>query len=108
MHVVGLIPLPTERNDELVKLARLFFGGGIIRDTIELTMAEPDMNVDIVAFGPLLIGGNAGYAVPIGGSLRFNAEFSALAGLPVVSKLGESVLNLGVQLDVSLGLSVGF
>ncbi|MBP6631450.1 MAG: tetratricopeptide repeat protein [Kofleriaceae bacterium] len=83
-------------------------GGGIIRDTIELTMAEPDMNVDIVAFGPLLIGGNAGYAVPIGGSLRFNAEFSALAGLPVVSKLGESVLNLGVQLDVSLGLSVGF
>jgi len=25
-----------------------------------------------------------------------------------VSKLGESVLNLGVQLDVSLGLSVGF
>jgi len=83
-------------------------GAGIMRNTIKLDGQPAGMDTDIVAQGPLLLGGGIGYAKRIGGSLSFIADFSALAGIAVVKKLGTSVLTSGVGADVSLGLAVGF
>jgi hypothetical protein len=84
-------------------------GGGIIRNTIKLTDPDPPgMDTDIVALGPMLLGGGAGYTAALGKSLRFNAELNATAGIPVVKTIGESHLYFGVQFDLALGLSFGF
>jgi uncharacterized membrane protein YgcG len=83
-------------------------GGGVIRNTIKLTDAPPDMNVDIAAMGPLIVGAGAGYVAPLGGGVKLNAEVNALAGVPVVTKIGLSRLNFGVEFDATLGLLIGF
>jgi hypothetical protein len=83
-------------------------GAGIMRNTIKLDGQPAGMDTDIVAQGPLLVGGGVGYMKRIGGSLAFVADFSAVAGIAVVGKLGTSVLTSGVGADVSLGLAVGF
>ena len=83
-------------------------GGGVIRDTIKLDGAPPDMDTDVVAIGPLFLTGGAGYSAALGGGLSLVAELNAVAGVPVVSKLGNSILNFGVQLDFNLGLHIGF
>lgn len=83
-------------------------GGGVIRDTIKLDGAPPDMDTDVVAIGPLFVTGGAGYSAALGGSLALIAELNAVAGIPIVSELGQSRLNFGVQLDFNLGLHIGF
>lgn len=83
-------------------------GGGILRNTIKLDNATDGMDTDIVAQGPLLVGGGVGYLKRISKSLAFAADLSALAGIAVVDKLGTSTLNNGISADVSLGLVVGF
>ena len=83
-------------------------GGGVIRDTIKLDGAPMDMDVDVVAIGPLFLTGGAGYSAGLGGGLSLVAEMNAVAGVPIVSKLGNSILNFGVQLDFNLGLHIGF
>ncbi|HTJ46871.1 MAG TPA: tetratricopeptide repeat protein [Kofleriaceae bacterium] len=83
-------------------------GGGIIRNTIKLTDAPSDMNMDIAAMGPLIVGAGAGYVAPLGGAVKLDAEVNALAGIPVVTQIGLSKLNFGVEFDFSLGLMVGF
>jgi hypothetical protein len=83
-------------------------GGGIIRNTIKLTVVDIEgMDTDIVALGPMLLGAGAGWVFG-SGKLRFNAELNATAGIPVVAKIGESRLNFGIQFDLNLGLQVGF
>jgi hypothetical protein len=86
-------------------------GAGILRNTITLTEATPGMDTDIVALGPLLVGVGAAYTKGLGGPIKFVAEASALAGVPVIDHLGsnpEVPMNFGVQLDVNLGLMFGF
>ncbi|MBZ0236301.1 MAG: tetratricopeptide repeat protein [Deltaproteobacteria bacterium] len=83
-------------------------GGGVIRDTIKLDGAPEDMDVDVVAIGPLFVSGGAGYSAALGGSLALIAELNAVAGIPIVKELGASRLNFGVQLDFNLGLHIGF
>ncbi|MGE0869323.1 MAG: tetratricopeptide repeat protein [Kofleriaceae bacterium] len=83
-------------------------GGGVMRNTIKLEEAEPGMDTDIVAQGPLLVGAGLGYIRKLSSSVSFVADLSALAGIAVVDKLGTSVLNTGIGADVSLGLSFGF
>ncbi len=89
-------------------------GGGILRNTIKLTMAEAGMDTDIVAMGPLLIGAGAGYAKSLGGPLKFVAEVNAIAGIPVIGEIGGDPmdggfkLNFGVEVDANLGLMFGF
>ena len=83
-------------------------GGGILRNTIKLDNATDGMDTDIVAQGPLLVGGGVGYLKRISKSLAFSADLSALAGIAVVDKVGTSTLNNGISADVSLGLVVGF
>ena len=85
-------------------------GGGVMRSTIKLEMAEGG-DTDIVATGPLLAGVGAAYAKPLGGPIRFVAEANALAGIPVIDEMGtmpKFKLNFGVHLDVQLGLQFGF
>lgn len=86
-------------------------GAGVMRSTIKLTEAPPGMDTDIVATGPLLIGAGAGYMKSLGGPIKFVAELNAIAGIPVIDKLGADPgfqLNFGVQFDVNLGLMFGF
>ena len=83
-------------------------GGGVIRNTIKLDAQPVDMDTDIVALGPLLVGAGAGYNASLGAGLALVAELNALAGIPVVKELGQSQLNFGVQFDLNLGLQIGF
>ena len=83
-------------------------GGGVLRNTIKLDGAQEGMDTDVVAMGPLIINLGAGYNASLGGGVNLVAELNALAGIPVTSKLGNSILNFGVQFDFNLGLVLGF
>ena len=63
-------------------------GAGILRNTIKLDNAMPGMDTDIVAQGPLLVGGGIGYTKHLSGNLSFLADLSALAGIAVVDRSG--------------------
>lgn len=84
-------------------------GAGILRNTIKLNEAEDGMDTDIVAQGPLLLGGGVGYAKRLAGNVAFIADFSVLAAIAVVGELGSAPnLNSGVAADLSVGVAVGF
>lgn len=83
-------------------------GGGVLRDTIKLDGAQANMDTDVVALGPLLVNLGAGYNASLGGGVNLVAELNALAGIPVSKKLGNSILNFGVQFDFNVGLVLGF
>ncbi len=83
-------------------------GAGIIRNTIKLQAQGGGMDTDIVAQGPLLIGGGVGYMKKLNSVLAFVADFSVIAGIAVTSSVGTSVLNSGLTADLSLGLALGF
>ncbi|HVV88004.1 MAG TPA: tetratricopeptide repeat protein [Kofleriaceae bacterium] len=83
-------------------------GGGVLRDTIKLDGAQAGMDTDVVALGPLLVNFGAGYNASLGAGVNLIAELNGLAGIPVSKKLGNSILNFGVQFDFNLGLVLGF
>ncbi len=84
-------------------------GAGIIRNTIKIDSPMPGMDTDIVAQGPLLVGGGLGFTKHLSGNVAFLADLSAIAGIAVVSTFGSApALNSGVTADLSLGLMVGF
>lgn len=84
-------------------------GVGILRNTVKIDNAMNGMDTDIVAQGPLLIGGGAGYTKALSGNISFLADFSVLAGIAVTSSaLSSPKLNSGVGADLSLGLQLGF
>lgn len=83
-------------------------GGGFLRNTIKLEGETMGMDTDIVAQGPLLLGGGVGYTKKLGGSVSFVADLSILAGIAVISELDGSALNSGISSDISLGFAVGF
>lgn len=84
-------------------------GAGFIRNTLKLSdTADPEMDTDVVALGPLLAGGGIGYAAGLGSRLALRFELTAIMGVPVVSELGTSRLNFGVQMDATVGLGVHF
>ena len=83
-------------------------GAGILRNTIKLDNSMPGMDTDVVAQGPLLVGGGAGFARKLSPSISFIADLSVLAGIAVVKQLGAApVLNNGFGLDLSLGIQFG-
>ncbi|MDQ3370760.1 MAG: tetratricopeptide repeat protein [Myxococcota bacterium] len=84
-------------------------GGGILRNTIKLNEASDGMDTDIVAQGPLLVGGGVGFLKRLSGSFAFVADLSVLGAIAVVDKLGNTPnLSSGVGADLSIGVSVGF
>jgi len=84
-------------------------GVGILRDTVKIDNAMNGMDTDIVAQGPLLVGGGAGYTKALSGNISFMADLSVLAGIAVTSSaLSSPMLNTGVGADLSLGLQLGF
>jgi hypothetical protein len=70
--------------------------------------AQAGMDTDVVALGPLLVNLGAGYNASLGGGVNLFAELNSIAGIPVSGKLGNSILNFGVQFDFNLGLVLGF
>ncbi len=84
-------------------------GGGIIRHTVKLkNAADPAMDTDTTATGPLFIGGGAAYTKPLSGSLKFVFEANAIAGVPVVEEFGGVTANFALHLDVNIGFMFGF
>ncbi|MFN0253620.1 MAG: hypothetical protein ACKV2T_42525 [Kofleriaceae bacterium] len=83
-------------------------GGGVMRNTISLKTNTPGMDTDIVAQGPLLIGGGVGYLKMLSNNFAFVADLSALAGIAIVDELGGLKVNTGFGADLSLGIAVGF
>ena len=83
-------------------------GGGVLSDTIKLEGAPENMDTDVVSMGPLIVNLGAGYHASLGGGVGLVAELNALAGVPVTKKLGNAILNFGVQFDFNLGLVLGF
>jgi hypothetical protein len=84
-------------------------GAGIVRNTIKLDNGMPGMDTDVVAQGPLLLGGGVGFIKHIAGSVALYGDLSALAAIAVVDHLGAApMLNTGLAVDVSLGLALGF
>jgi hypothetical protein len=84
-------------------------GAGILRNTIKLSDASDGMDTDIVAQGPLLIGGGVGYTRRLAGNVALVADLSALAAIAVVKNLGSAPnLNSGISADLSVGVAGGF
>jgi hypothetical protein len=85
-------------------------GGGIIRNTIKLSAdaVVDGMDTDIVALGPLLLGGGIGYGAALSDLVALTFDLNALAGIPVVSELNTSRLNFGIQLDATVGAALRF
>jgi hypothetical protein len=84
-------------------------GVGFLRNTIKLdTTMTTGGDTDIVAQGPLLIGGGIGYTKRLGGTLTFIADLDAIAALAVVKNIGVSPMNSGLSVDANIGFAVGF
>jgi hypothetical protein len=84
-------------------------GAGFLRNTIKLDNSEPGMDTDIVAQGPLLVGGGVGFTRRLSGTVSVMADLSALGAIAVVDSLGAApVLNNGFGIDLSLGIQLGF
>jgi hypothetical protein len=84
-------------------------GAGIVRNTIKLDNAVAGMDTDIVAQGPLLLGGGVGYTKRLSNNVAFLADFSLLAGIAVTKQLGSApALTSGISGDLSIGLALGF
>ena len=84
-------------------------GAGFLRNTIKLDNAMPGMDTDIVAQGPLLLGGGVGFTRRLSGNVAVLADLSALAAIAVVKSMGPApVLNNGFGIDASVGVQVGF
>jgi hypothetical protein len=83
-------------------------GVGVLRNTIKLDNSMPGMDTDVVAQGPVLLGGGIGFARALSGSIAFIADLSATAGIAAFSMPGLSPqLNSGFGFDLSIGLQFG-
>lgn len=82
-------------------------GFGFLRNTIKLDDPMMGMDTDIVAQGPLIVGGGAGYAKKLGDMVRFTADLNVLVGLAVVDTIGISPMNNGLSIDASVGFQFG-
>ena len=84
-------------------------GVGYLRNTIKLDMTMgTGGDTDIVAQGPLLIGGGVGYLKRLNSALAFFADLDATAGIAVVKSIGLSPMNSGISADANIGFTVGF
>jgi hypothetical protein len=83
-------------------------GVGVLRNTIKLDNSMPGMDTDVVAQGPVLLGGGIGFARALSGSIAFVADLSATAGIAAFTMPGLSPqLNTGFGFDLSIGLQFG-
>jgi hypothetical protein len=90
-------------------------GGGVMRNTVPLAEPVQGGTTDTVASGPLLAGAGVGYAFALGDTFRFVTELNAIAGIPVVSCLGDCgpagrgvEPNFAVQFDANVGVMISF
>jgi hypothetical protein len=82
-------------------------GFGFLRNTIKLDDPMMGMDTDVVAQGPLLVGGGVGYGKKLGDMVRFTADLNAILGLAVINEIGAAPMNNGVSIDASVGFQFG-
>jgi hypothetical protein len=83
-------------------------GAGILRNTIKLDNSQPGMDTDVVAQGPLLVGGGVGFTRRLSGKVSVIVDLSALGAIAVVKSIGPApVLNNGFGIDLNLGIQFG-
>lgn len=87
-------------------------GAGVLRNTIQVDAEDTgstEMDTDVVAQGPLLVGAGIGYARHLSKSIAFLAQLDAIAGIAVTDTLGSAInLNTGISADITVGLAFGF
>lgn len=84
-------------------------GAGFLRNTIKVDVSNAMMgDTDVVAQGPLLVGGGIGYTKRLSQTVAFIADLDALAGIAVVSTIGNSPMNSGISADANIGFTFGF
>lgn len=90
-------------------------GGGLVRNTVEISEAPEGMNTDTTAMGPLLFGGGVGYILALSNAMRLVAEVNALAAVTAgFDELGGCPGDgcvrptNGAQFDANLGVLVSF
>ena len=86
-----------------------------MRNTVPLNEPLPQGTTDTVASGPLLAGAGAGYIFGLGDSFALVTEVNAIAGIPVVSCIGDCSPagagvepNFAIQIDANFGLMISF
>lgn len=96
-------------------LLSFIIGGGVMRNTVPLSEPVQGGTTDTVASGPLLAGAGAGYSFALGSNFQLVTEINAIAGIPVVSCLGDCSPagrgvepNFALQIDANLGLMISF
>ena len=83
-------------------------GVGVLRNTIKLDNSMPGMDTDVVAQGPILLGGGVGFVKPLASSVAIVGELSVLAGIAAFPMAGLSpTFNTGFGIDLSVGLQLG-
>ena len=96
-------------------LISFLVGGGVMRNTVPLAEPVQGGDTDTAASGPLLAGAGVGYAWALGDSFQLVTELNAIAGIPIVSCIGDCgpvgrgvEPNFAVQIDANLGLLISF
>lgn len=79
-------------------------GFGLLRHAVKVDNPQAGMDTDVLAQGPLLIGGGMGATIRLTRSLALFADVTVLGGIAVIDRLGTSVLNSGVAGDVTVGV----
>ncbi len=83
-------------------------GVGVLRNTIKLDNSMPGMDTDVVAQGPVLVGGGVGFVRRLAGSVSFVADVAMVGGVAAFQMPGLSPkLNNGFAFDLSLGIQLG-
>jgi hypothetical protein len=90
-------------------------GGGVMRQTVKVENAPPDMDTDTFVSGPFLLGAGVAYWRTLGGPMMLVAELHSTAGMPLgVEELGSCPgagcirPNFALQFDVNLGILFAF
>jgi hypothetical protein len=90
-------------------------GYGILRNTVSLSNSPSGMNMDVVALGPLVVGGGGEYAKKLTDKALFIVSGTVVGGFAFggsTNAMGNSTLtgapiNNGVGFDLSLGVAYG-
>lgn len=81
-------------------------GFGVLRNAVKVENADPGSDTDVLAQGPLLIGGGAGARRKISKNASLFADISVLAAIAATHHLGNTPLNSGIAADLTIGVAM--
>lgn len=80
-------------------------GFGFVRHAVRVDNPQPGMDTDVLAQGPVLIGGGMGATMNLTPSVALFADMTLLGAIAVVDRLGTSNVNSGIAGDLTLGVA---